>query len=48
MKAFADDKLNVNPNTELVIPKVENLVGKGKKCCLLTFSTCRQFSNCKI
>ena len=38
LKAFADDKMNLNEKFKLVLGKVENLVGKGGKCWLHAFS----------
>ena len=32
LKAFADDKINVNQKVKISLGKVENMVGKGGKC----------------
>ena len=30
LKAFADDKINVNKNLKFVLERIENIVGKGE------------------
>ena len=37
LKAFADDKINVTVNSKFFMGRVENIVGKGKKCWLPAF-----------
>ena len=45
LKAFADDKLNVTQNVKVVSHRIENIMGKRRKCCyqhFLIFLQCFQ------
>ena len=38
LRALVDDKINVTIKLKFVLRRVENLEGKGEKCCLLVVS----------
>ena len=39
LKTFADDKSNVTQNVQVVLHRIENIVGKRRKCWLPAFSS---------
>ena len=39
LKAFADDKLDVTQDIKVVFQRIENIVGKRRKCWLPAFSS---------